>query len=126
MDGWAISKNGQMIWSGMDAPGLHQRVAKGHEVIAFQAPSSTNNYTWYRKYADGWVEQGKEVTFTTTEQETTLPVTMASTHYSVWVAKGSGNGNFSYCWAETSSTVRYKTSAGSNQPNSIVVCGMAA
>ena len=97
-----------------------------HRVIEFQAPTAANNYTWYRKYADGWVEQGKEVTFTTTEQETTLPVTMASTHYSVWTSKGSGNGNFSYCWAETSSTVKYKTSAGSNQPNSIVVCGMAA
>ena len=29
-----------------------------HKVIDFQAPTSANNYTWYRKYADGWVEQG--------------------------------------------------------------------
>lgn len=33
-------------------------VGKGHEVIEFQAPTAQNNYTWYRKYADGWVEQG--------------------------------------------------------------------
>ena len=29
-----------------------------HKVIDFQAPTSANGYTWYRKYADGWVEQG--------------------------------------------------------------------
>jgi hypothetical protein len=29
-----------------------------HRVIEFQKPTATNNYTWYRKYADGWVEQG--------------------------------------------------------------------
>ena len=34
------------------------KVTKGHEVIEFQAPTEANGYTWYRKYADGWVEQG--------------------------------------------------------------------
>ena len=29
-----------------------------HRVISFQKPTAANNYTWYRKYADGWVEQG--------------------------------------------------------------------
>lgn len=27
-------------------------------VIDFQEPSSSNNYTWYRLYKSGWVEQG--------------------------------------------------------------------
>ena len=27
-------------------------------VVDKQDPSSSNNYTWYRKYSDGWVEQG--------------------------------------------------------------------
>ena len=27
-------------------------------VIEYQVPTSANNYTWYRKYASGWVEQG--------------------------------------------------------------------
>ena len=27
-------------------------------LVAVQYPSSANNYTWYRKYSDGWVEQG--------------------------------------------------------------------
>ena len=27
-------------------------------VVAFQAPTAANGYTWYRKYKSGWVEQG--------------------------------------------------------------------
>ncbi|MBR3510484.1 MAG: hypothetical protein IKN73_00270 [Alphaproteobacteria bacterium] len=27
-------------------------------VVESQAPTSANNYTWYRKYKSGWVEQG--------------------------------------------------------------------
>ena len=27
-------------------------------VIAWQSPTAENNYTWYRKYRSGWVEQG--------------------------------------------------------------------
>jgi len=27
-------------------------------VVDKQDPTSENNYTWYRKYSDGWVEQG--------------------------------------------------------------------
>ena len=84
LDGCYIKKNGVIIWQGMDAPGLHQRVVKGHEVIEFQAPSSTNNYTWYRKYADGWVEQGGSIDSAASGTYTvTFPVTMADTHYTI-------------------------------------------
>lgn len=52
-------------------------------VVAFQLPTSSNNYTWYRKYSSGWVEQGQFnynlVRSTTTA--VTLPVPMASTSY---------------------------------------------
>lgn len=27
-------------------------------VVEWQTPTAENNYTWYRKYASGWVEQG--------------------------------------------------------------------
>ncbi len=27
-------------------------------VVATQIPNNTNNYTWYRKYKSGWIEQG--------------------------------------------------------------------
>ena len=44
--------------AGITAETLNDKVDVGHQVIAFQAPTAGNNYTWYRKYADGWVEQG--------------------------------------------------------------------
>lgn len=44
--------------AGITAETLNDKVDKGHQVIEFQAPTAENNYTWYRKYADGWVEQG--------------------------------------------------------------------
>lgn len=84
-----IVNNGIKIWQGVGSPGLHQRVETGHEVIEFQAPTALNDYTWYRKYADGWVEQGGVITVTkqnaNTSQTTTvnLPVAMADTNYYV-------------------------------------------
>ena len=79
-----IKKDGILVWQGLGDPGLHQRVVKGHEVIAFQAPTSNNNYTWYRKYADGWVEQGGYmVGSSATVYTVNLPITMADTNYTV-------------------------------------------
>lgn len=84
-----IVNNGIKIWQGVGSPGLHQRVEIGHEVIRFQAPTALNDYTWYRKYADGWVDQGGVITVNrqnaNTSQTTTvdLPVKMADTNYYV-------------------------------------------
>lgn len=55
-------------------------------VIAWQAPTAENDYTWYRKYASGWVEQGGsfgEAYTAYTTKTITLPVEMADTKYSV-------------------------------------------
>lgn len=55
-----------------------------HRVIEFQAPTAENNYTWYRKYADGWVEMGQKTTTTTNALTTiTLPVELANTNYTL-------------------------------------------
>jgi hypothetical protein len=59
---------------------LAGKVSTGHEVIAFQAPTAQNNYTWYRKYADGWVEQGGVAPANTT---VTLPIQMQNIDYTV-------------------------------------------
>lgn len=57
-----------------------------HTVVEFQAPTSNNNYTWYRKYADGWVEQGGVVSngsiTTTWAVAVVFPVEMSDTNYS--------------------------------------------
>ena len=60
-----------------------------HKVIEFQAPTSANNYTWYRKYADGWVEQGGQFTATSVADGSgtagnniiNLPIEMANDRY---------------------------------------------
>lgn len=90
MKDWNIKTNSIIIWQGMDAPGLHQRAAKGHEVIEFQAPSSTNNYTWYRKYADGWVEQGGTCTPAYAGTTVSFPTTMANANYQFQLSVGQG------------------------------------
>lgn len=61
-------------------------------VVDFQAPTATNNYTWYRKYKSGWVEQGGTFVATfnnsrTTYATITMPIAMQDTNYSV-VAQG--------------------------------------
>lgn len=53
-----------------------------HRVIEFQAPTAANNYTWYRKYADRWVEQGGRYP-NRQNISTTMPVEMSDTNYSV-------------------------------------------
>ena len=57
-----------------------------HRVVEFQEPTAQNNYTWYRKYADGWVEQGghnQAIQADNTDHWNyiNLPVTMANTNY---------------------------------------------
>lgn len=48
-------------------------------VIESQVPTAENNYTWYRKYKSGWVEQGG----IDTTSYITFPVTMLDTNYTV-------------------------------------------
>ena len=103
-----IKENNILVWQGMDSPGLHQRVAKGHEVIEFQAPTSSNDYKWYRKYADGWVEQGRLLHVQTSATDTiTLPIQMSSGVYGL-TALGT---NAVKCQKLTSTTFQLVTTA---------------
>ena len=69
-----------------------------HKVIAFQIPNAGNNYTWYRKYADGWVEQGGLATIPgRTDQgssyiDVVLPVIMTDANYTPMVSITTGGG----------------------------------
>lgn len=65
--------------AGINATMFNNKVDVGHQVIAFQAPTAANNYTWCRKYADNWVEQGG--LYTGGSQTIALPVTMTNTEY---------------------------------------------
>lgn len=53
----------------------------GDAVVEYQAPTSANDYTWYRKYASGWVEQGGLFTNSARLTQITFPVVMADTDY---------------------------------------------
>lgn len=68
-------------------------------VIEFQTPTAENGYTWYRKYASGWVEQGGSITGWSSRENVgsiTLLVEMADTNYVVFTMaksnRGGGNG----------------------------------
>lgn len=69
-------------------------------VVERQEPTAANNYTWYRKYRSGWVEQGGQKTFSSNTDSTTqnLPIAMANTDYQVVLTKGinTGFGNAVY------------------------------
>lgn len=67
--------------AGLNAELFNNKVDVGHEVIAFQRPTSANNYTWYRKYADGWVEQGGRVAGSASDAAITFPIIMADSGY---------------------------------------------
>lgn len=52
-------------------------------VVESQLPTAENNYTWYRKYKSGWIEQGGNINFTQEVATIILPVPVLNTHYTV-------------------------------------------
>jgi hypothetical protein len=51
-------------------------------VVEKQDPTSSNNYTWYRKYRSGWVEQGGRIPGNVGgTYNVSMPVEMADTNY---------------------------------------------
>lgn len=90
-----IGAEGELTYS-TDANGLriHDGIHEGgfmiDAVVAFQKPTEENNYTWYRKYASGWVEQGGRC-LTTIEKP--LPITMADSNYTLLALPTRYNAN---------------------------------
>ena len=105
---------------------LNMFVQKGHQVVEFQAPNAGNNYTWYRKYADGWVEQGGRVNGGTS-QTATFPIAMADTHYTVAYGNISGTYEQVRTDAKTTTTITIKNAnSGGTVSTDWQVSGMAA
>lgn len=69
------------------ATGALENIANGSGadfVVEYQAPTAQNDYTWYRLYASGWVEQGGQWTTASAAYNSytvTLPVVMNDTSY---------------------------------------------
>lgn len=104
-----------------------------HRVIAFQAPTAANNYAWYRKYADGWVEQGGTVSITTNPQQVDMPLSFVDTHYTLTTCNADIDSNASViCNAYYSKAVNNFTVVSGfngtfyNTTLDWMACGMAA
>lgn len=77
-------------------------------VIASQAPTAGNNYTWYRKYKSGWVEQGGYATVTGSSGATiVLPIEMSDAHYQILLTNdgnSEGGGYHTMIYADQAAT----------------------
>ena len=72
-----------------------------HRLIDFQIPTAENGYTWYRKYSDGWVEQGgfaSKIAWTGQGggKTITLPIVMSDSNYTVSATIGKNNTSWNY------------------------------
>lgn len=97
--------------AGVTTEVLNTKVTIGHEVVEFQEPTAANNYTWYRKYRDGWVEQGGQFVKAGGQNalnEQTLPVPMANTAYYANVIFGGGAGDSTVDFGITRTTTTLK------------------
>ena len=58
-------------------------IANADYVVESQLPTAENNYTWYRKYKSGWVEQGGTLNSYPASEETVIsfPVAFLDTSY---------------------------------------------
>lgn len=119
--------------AGLNAELFNNKVDKGHQVIAFQEPTAANNYTWYRKYADGWVEQGGIKTNNNGSDTTVnLPVAMANNYYTAQLTPSGSQSLGLQVWygiiakTTTSFTFKLDGSSGDSQYGDWQVSGMAA
>lgn len=102
-------------------------------VIAWQEPTAENGYTWYRKYASGWVEQGGYLIATSDSQVVTitLPIVMFDDKYncnvSFWFA-GTGTAGYQFLCPRQVTTTSFVTTIykTSSQGSSWYVSGKSA
>ena len=107
--------------------------ASGNVTISLPSPTAyvtetwKNGSSWYRKWSDGWVEQGTtSLTFKTSTQTFTLPIAMADTNYSCVKVGMTENNNYAYAYAYSTTQVKYKAGNGSDQKQGIFVAGYAS
>lgn len=102
----------------------------GDYVVETQLPTAENQYTWYRKYKSGWVEQGGEINGGATHTDITipLPVTMADEHYTLirtQVAQGTQSYYPSWVAGYSKKTATDFTFSQVAATNIWYACGMA-
>lgn len=95
-------------------------------VIAWQVPTAENDYTWYRKYASGWVEQGGRLTQSGSAM---LLIEMSNNNYNLQVRldyNSTGTIQGLYWYATKTTTGFTMGNFSTSIPLDWQVCGMAA
>ena len=95
-------------------------------VVEKQDPTALNNYTWYRKYKSGWVEQGGiKNQASSSAQALTLPVEMSGSTYSVLTSVMDDNlSGYVFCVKVTSKTTTgFNTTVWGSYQQGIAVSG---
>ena len=97
-------------------------------VVESQFPTAQNNYTWYRKYKSGWVEQGGQQM--SGKGSVSLPITMADAYYTALCTNDILSSNYhTYALCIASKTIAgFEILSQSNPaaPTAWQVSGMAA
>ena len=105
-------------------------------VIESQTPTAENNYTWYRKYKSGWVEQGGHYNGNITAGNGTqiiLPIIMADTHYNISITAQQRANDWAYAVvkSDTPTTNYFYVFCGAGSNSDLIigvywqVCGFA-
>ena len=104
-----------------------------HRIIDFQEPTSANNYTWFRKYADGWVEQGGQGVVSSSVTTVSLPIEMANNKYTatggiIYGGGSTGTVGFQFVKNTTSIAIAARWNGAFNNGLAVdwQVSGMAA
>lgn len=95
-------------------------------VVESQLPNASNNYTWYRKYKSGWVEQGGD--FIGGGITIVLPVTMANAQYTATTTHTTSTSVNEIQWQHlgVTKTTTSITPAKNGTAQSWYVCGISA
>ena len=119
---------------------LHDGVKQGgyliDVVVDWQAPTAENNYTWYRKYSSGWVEQGGHVSDSSGDGSVSLPIAMLDTNYYIFAINEQTSNENAWGWVyirkDTKTTTgfglnsRYASGTAAYLRARWMVCGVAA
>lgn len=97
------TRGGTILAKQSDIP----EIANADYVVESQLPTAENNYTWYRKYKSGWVEQGGTfgpMFIQYSEIKIILPVPMADANYCGFVTTLGNAKNYTPQLAEKTTT----------------------
>lgn len=87
----------------------------GQHIVRLTAYSHTTT-GWYRKYSDGWVEQGGTVARGSTAT-VTLPVAMSTTPYCINITCYSNTRRYAYITSYTTTSFNFNTADDSSDNN---------